>query len=798
VITKRFWNVVSASIVVIALLVSFLPVSIVDAWSDDPTGNTPICTTSGNQTNPQIISDGQGGAIITWDDLRSDNGDIYAQKLDSGGTVQWAENGAAVCTASGYQGQPQIASDGFGGAIITWSDSRSGSSDIYAQRLDSSGVVKWAENGVAMCTASGNQSRPEVIPDTSGGAIITWSDSRGTEDAIYAQKVSSGGNVQWNTDGVIICTSSDFYINYRRATTDGSGGVIIAWAEYRSDSGLWGVYAQRLDSGGAVRWTAGGVAICTDDFEPLINTQIVSDGAGGAVIAWGQPSSGGHCLAQKLDSNGTELWSDNGVFITGECEGYTWRVSSDGSGGVISTWVYHAFHHPIWRVLASRVDGSGVGIWSGGASRYEAPPGDEEVISQSSPDIVSDGSGGAIVTWAGDGSDNGSINAQRVDSSGDIVWNTDTAIRIGSGGTPKIASDGSGEAIITWADSRNGNADIYAQRVDSGGNLGGNSIDHSISGTVTLSSTGLQGVTVTLSGAASASASTDAFGNYTFAGLVDGSYAVTPSMSGYTFSPSSSAQVVSGAHIKGVNFTATPVVPDTHSISGTVTLGSTGLQGVTMTLSGDASATTTTDGSGNYTFSGLGNGSYTLTPSLSEYTFNPSSSTEEISGSDITGVNFAATRDETAPTLPQVTDDGESAASTTEIHAAWGSSDPESGIVEYQYAFGTSAGGTDVLDWTSAGMATEKTITGLSLTPGQTYYVSVKALNGHGLWSEVGSSNGISVPADDAEPASEKEDKAGVPFWVWIIVGVGGMAVIATGLVLWRPMLKKPVPTGSH
>ena len=37
----------------------------VRAWSGDPTVNTPICTTSGEQQSPGITTDGSGGAIIT-------------------------------------------------------------------------------------------------------------------------------------------------------------------------------------------------------------------------------------------------------------------------------------------------------------------------------------------------------------------------------------------------------------------------------------------------------------------------------------------------------------------------------------------------------------------------------------------------------------------------------------------------------------------------------------------------------------------------------------------------------------
>jgi len=151
---------------------------------------------------------------------------------------------------------------------------------------------------------------------------------------------------------------------------------------------------------------------------------------------------------------------------------------------------------------------------------------------------------------------------------------------------------------------------------------------------------------------------------------------------------------------------------------------------------------------------------------------------------------MSSSADSTPPTTPSVADDGVSTISTTSLHATWSASDPESGIAEYQYAIGTTADGTDVVDWTSARLATEKTITGLSLTPGQKYYISVKALNGQGLWSEVGSSNGITISADGEEP--EPGDKGGMPFWVWILVALGVVGVGAGGFLFWRTRKAKP------
>ena len=157
----------------------------------------------------------------------------------------------------------------------------------------------------------------------------------------------------------------------------------------------------------------------------------------------------------------------------------------------------------------------------------------------------------------------------------------------------------------------------------------------SLSGTI--SGNGGNGATVTLSGTASATATADTSGNYSFAGLANGSYTVTPTKSGFVFTPVSQNATVSGANVTAVNFTSA----QTFSISGTVS-GSGGI-GTTLTLSGASSATTTADASGNYTFSGLLDGaSYTVTPSKTGLTFTPVNQAVTISGANATGVNFTA------------------------------------------------------------------------------------------------------------------------------------------------------------
>src|SRR5260370_34792304 len=76
----------------------------------------------------------------------------------------------------------------------------------------------------------------------------------------------------------------------------------------------------------------------------------------------------------------------------------------------------------------------------------------------------------------------------------------------------------------------------------------------SISGTIT----GTTGVTVALSGAATATTTTDASGAYSFAGLQNGTYTVTPTKTGFNFTPANQTVPVNGANVTGVTFAATP------------------------------------------------------------------------------------------------------------------------------------------------------------------------------------------------------------------------------------------------
>jgi hypothetical protein len=160
---------------------------------------------------------------------------------------------------------------------------------------------------------------------------------------------------------------------------------------------------------------------------------------------------------------------------------------------------------------------------------------------------------------------------------------------------------------------------------------------YAISGVVTPAAGG-SGATVSLAGVASAITTADDSGNYSFGGLANGRYAITPSKNGYSFSPASQVVTINGADVTDVNFTATPVHP-TYSISGTISPASAGAE-ATITLSGAVLLMTVADASGNYSFTGLSNGLYTVKPTKKKATFVPVSQAVTINDADATGVNF--------------------------------------------------------------------------------------------------------------------------------------------------------------
>jgi hypothetical protein len=443
------------------------------AWPHDPNnGNVALCTAASDQIFPTITSDGAGGAIVTWQDVRSGNNDIYVQRISAAGAPLWTAGGVALCTATGDQNIPTITSDGAGGAIVTWHDGRSLSTfDIYAQRISAAGATMWTANGVALCTAAGNQFYPTITPDGAGGAIVTWQDARNGNPNIdiFAQRISAAGAALWTADGVALCSAANIQ-QLPTITSDGAGGAIVAWQDART--GNDDVYAQRISAAGAALWTVNGVALSAAT-NLQTNPMITSDGAGGAIVTWQDYRSGtSHIYAQRISAGGGPTWTADGVALCLAANGeLTPVITSDGAGGAIVTW-RDGRPYPAYDIYAQRISAGGGPMWTAdGVALCVA------TNIQQNPTITSDGAGGAIVTWQDfRGGTSYDIDAQRISAAGAPLWTADgvaLSTAAGDQAYPSITSDGAGGAIVAWQDQRNGSAnDIYAQRIERFGRLG--------------------------------------------------------------------------------------------------------------------------------------------------------------------------------------------------------------------------------------------------------------------------------------------------------------------------------------
>jgi hypothetical protein len=161
-----------------------------------------------------------------------------------------------------------------------------------------------------------------------------------------------------------------------------------------------------------------------------------------------------------------------------------------------------------------------------------------------------------------------------------------------------------------------------------------------ISGTVSPAPSAT--TTLSLSGAATASTTASSNGTYSFSGLSAGTYAVTPSASGFGFNPTTQAAVITSSDVSGVNFVAAAQNGPTFALSGTITPATAG-SGAAVVLSGPVGATATANSSGAYSFPGLSNGTYSVTPSKSGFSFAPESKSATVSGANVAGVNFTGT-----------------------------------------------------------------------------------------------------------------------------------------------------------
>jgi hypothetical protein len=398
---------------------------------------------------------------VAWIDYREGYPQLrlFAQHIDAGGTPLWAEDGIPL-NSSKILDAPRLAFDGSDGVIVVWRDFRADTAgNVYAQHLSSAGDKLWSSSDVAVAAGPLHETGLSVSPDGAGGAFVSWSDDRtGTSD-IRVQRITPTGTLDWGADGVAMgIVTLGNYTLFSKVCADGAEGALVGFTALIS--GSYNAYVQRLSSTGVSQWTAGGVRASTSTLG-VSCADLAADGTGGAVIALRDNRSQNsfqQAFAQRITADGTVAWAADGVSLSGSGSPVDEQnVVGDGTGGGILEWsTYLNDGSGNSRLSVQYVSAAGAPQW-GPATQVLAAAvygGSGWLHSQ----MVPDGAGGAVIAWNAVGGSGGfDISAQRLAANGARVWPAPRVLA----SVPTIAwqmgivPDGTGGAVASWLNQFN-------------------------------------------------------------------------------------------------------------------------------------------------------------------------------------------------------------------------------------------------------------------------------------------------------------------------------------------------------
>ena len=131
-----------------------------------------------------------------------------------------------------------------GEAIFVWSDTRYGMRNIFAHKINQEGQLLWGEDGAVVTNLPGRQEDPVAITDGSGGMFVAWVDYRFDEQGdIFIQHLDSDGQILMDDNGVALAQVEGKQITINMCT-DSIGGVFVTWQDKRSgiDDDIYGTH----------------------------------------------------------------------------------------------------------------------------------------------------------------------------------------------------------------------------------------------------------------------------------------------------------------------------------------------------------------------------------------------------------------------------------------------------------------------------------------------------------------------------------------------------------------------------
>jgi hypothetical protein len=378
----------------------------------------------------------------------------------------WDSTGVPVCTADGWQRSPRMATDGTRGAIIAWEDMRTGSDPaIHAARIRPDGSLPWIRDGREIAAPANGQRLAGIVSDGAGGAYIGWWNRAGNDGDIFIQRIDGDGNALWTPGGVTVCAAAGRQ-EWAEMISDGAGGVIIAWQDRRNGTDN-DIHAQRVAADGSALWKTDGLTVSSAPGDQSF-PQLASDRDGGAYIAWMDRRTEDDIYAQHVLADGMLAWENDLPVCAEPGRQVAPKVIPYGEHSVAFFWQDYRFGPSTAALYLQIINEQGRRMY---VDDYQVSQSEN---AQSGMFLTDDGQNGALAVWTDyrSGVGEGDVYMRRIRADGAIIGDFGNALcnAPNTQERPAMVSDGHGGGFAVWQDKRNGfDYDLYMNRISAQG-----------------------------------------------------------------------------------------------------------------------------------------------------------------------------------------------------------------------------------------------------------------------------------------------------------------------------------------
>lgn len=188
-------------------------------------GQFQVSNGTGNKEYPAIAMNGAGAFVVTWSSYgqASSGWGVYARRYAKGAIPQGNEF-LVDATITGDQMYSSVGIDGAGDFTIAWTGNSTGPWLLYGQHYSSSGAPQGSQFQVGTANSS-SAIYADVAVDGSGNSVITWSGCQNGNWCNCVQQFNASG--QALTNPIQLGSTTASYQTYAAVAMTSSGQLVL-------------------------------------------------------------------------------------------------------------------------------------------------------------------------------------------------------------------------------------------------------------------------------------------------------------------------------------------------------------------------------------------------------------------------------------------------------------------------------------------------------------------------------------------------------------------------------------------